>query len=262
MNQCLGSWSEYMINLENKTNDDRKTSKETSYLFLEGEKICNKLQITLQEMNKFKSYWDNLEIDDYIDTELTSRKRRIGKFKLNFPEQNLIPLRGDHSFFQDKLINPLTGGRVRKFSGVEESFCSHHLLEKIIKHVLRYISTINYKSVEITTHLFRIEASDEKIGIPTPEGIHRDGHDYISQHLISRKNILGGVSGIYKAKEDKPIMHKQLYDTFDTIILNDKNYRHDVSPIFPVKNKQSGHRDMLIIDYNFKLSGDSSEPSN
>jgi hypothetical protein len=251
-----------MMNLKSKTNDNHKTRKETSYLFLEGEKICEKLQITLQEMNKFKSYWNNLEIDNYIDTELTSRKRRIGKFRLNFPEQNLIPLRGDHSFFQDRSINPLTGGRTRKFSGLEESFYSHYLLEKIIKYVLRYISIISYESVEITTHLFRIEASDEKIGIPTPEGIHRDGHDFISQHLISRKNILGGVSGIYKAKEDKPIMHKQLYNTFDTIILNDKNYRHDVSPIFPAKNKQSGHRDMLIIDYNFKFLGDHSESSN
>jgi hypothetical protein len=46
-------------------------------------------------------------------------------------------------------------------------------------------------------------------------------------------NVFGGISGIYQLTNDQPIMHKQLCEFFDTIILDDRVLRHDVLPIFP-----------------------------
>jgi hypothetical protein len=227
-------------------------NQEQFYRFIKGSEILEALQAKPVEINEFKSYWHNLRQDRYVNNNIAARKRRIGKFK--YAKEKLKFIEGDNSFLQAKSINSLNGGNVRYFAETEKNFCSHILLEKIIEYVLKIIPVSNYNSVNINTHLFRVEcSSQEKISFPTPEGIHRDGHDFISQHLISRNNIFGGISGIYHLKYDRPVIHKQLYESFDTIILNDRVFRHDVSPIFPQQDKQLAYRDMLIIDYNFNF---------
>jgi hypothetical protein len=232
--------------------DSPIVNKNQFYQFIEGSKILQTIQAKSEDVGEFKTYWHNLKQDRYINPDLASRKRRIGKFEYNKGKIKFI--KGDNSFFQRKSINQLNGGNIRYFEAVEKSFCSHILLEKIIKYVLDIIPVSNYNSIKINTHLFRVECSNqEKMSSPTPEGIHQDGHDFISQHLISRNNIFGGISGIYQLTNDQPIMHKQLCKSFDTIILDDRVVRHDVSPIFPKLDKQLGYRDMLIIDYNFKF---------
>jgi hypothetical protein len=239
-------------NFNSPTVDNFRITKEQFYKFIKGNEILQTIKARADEIEEFKAYWNNLRQDRYINHDIASRKRRIGKFEYN--EGKLKLIKGDNSFFQRKSINQLNGGNVRYFEAVEKSFCSHILLEEIIKYVLKIIPVSNYDLININTHLFRIECSNrEKISFPTPEGIHQDGHDFISQHLISRNNVFGGISGIYQLANDQPIMHKQLCESFDTIILDDRVLRHDVSPIFPKLDKQLGYRDMLIIDYNFKF---------
>lgn len=222
------------------------------YQFIEGNHICDMLQASKKEINDLQYYWDNLEIDPYLENNISSRKRRIMKLKYNQKDQTLKGVHGDNSFIQNNSINKLFGGKVRYFSEVDQSFCSNFLLKKIIKFVVNKITESSIYIVNINTHLFRIECNEGKINLPTPEGIHRDGHDFVSQHLISKKNIIGGVSGIYKNENDAPIMHKQLYYPLDTIILNDRELKHDVTPILPKLQQNIGYRDMLIIDYNFE----------
>jgi hypothetical protein len=49
----------------------------------------------------------------------------------------------------------------------------------------------------VELHQFRIEAHAGQIGQPTPEGLHRDGVDWVLVMLVNRKNVERGVTTIY-----------------------------------------------------------------
>ena len=49
----------------------------------------------------------------------------------------------------------------------------------------------------VEVHQFRIEARSGEEGRPTPEGLHRDGVDYVLVLLIHRRNIASGATTIH-----------------------------------------------------------------
>ena len=50
----------------------------------------------------------------------------------------------------------------------------------------------------IEVHQFRIAARRAKKDVPTPEGIHRDGVDYVLVLLIDRQNIASGDTTVHR----------------------------------------------------------------
>ncbi|MDA0117516.1 2OG-Fe dioxygenase family protein [Vibrio sp. T11.5] len=199
-----------------------------------------------------EKYWDDLPMDAYMGDGGTYRQRRFGCFEYCL-DSKVLKKSTQNYFYQSKEINPLNGGNDRKFETVCDEFSSSGFLKGLVDYCLDFIPLNKYegKNLVINTHLFRVIADGNQLGLPTPEGIHRDGHHFVSQHLIQRKNINGGISGIYTPKEEKPLIHKLLNDSFDTIIVDDNRVKHDVSPISCSSPNERGIRDMLIIDYNF-----------
>jgi hypothetical protein len=51
----------------------------------------------------------------------------------------------------------------------------------------------------IEVHQFRIEARSDAAGEPTPEGVHRDGVDYVLVLMVDRANIASGTTTIHAA---------------------------------------------------------------
>ena len=49
----------------------------------------------------------------------------------------------------------------------------------------------------VEVHQFRIEARRGEAGQPTPEGMHRDGVDYVLVLLVNRRNIASGVTSVH-----------------------------------------------------------------
>ena len=196
-------------------------------------------------------FWNDLEVDKYMQDGGVYRKRRFGHYQFKLPERTLNLKEDNTEFFQGKDINTLNGGVKRNFFPVSEDFAKSNTLKKIVGYCERLlpIDSGEFEFLTINTHLIRIISKGSSLGLPTPEGIHRDGHNFVSQHLISRENIYGGISGLYSNNE-KPIVHRQLYNPMDTIIIDDTKVKHDVSPILQINPDLPGHRDMLIIDYN------------
>lgn len=200
----------------------------------------------------FGAYWNDLESDQFMEDNGLYRKRRFGHYQYNSDAAELTVIEGKHEFYQSEAINDLNGGKGRTFAPANPTFCTDTFLLSVIKRCLEVIAVKKpqYNSLTINTHLIRIVCGTNIVGLPTPEGIHRDGHCFVSQHLINRKNVYGGVSGIYN-KNNEAVMHHQLSNFMDTIILDDNVLKHDVSPIFSADKTTGGYRDMLIIDYNF-----------
>ena len=67
-------------------------------------------------------------------------------------------------------------------------------------------------------------------GRPTPEGLHRDGVDYVLVLLVDRRNIASGMTTIH-ALDGRTLGHFTLTDPFDAALVDDTRVAHGVTPV-------------------------------
>jgi len=240
------------LRINQLSNNFQLQLSKNKFVLLSKNDIDERRKFTTDEINEFKNFWNSLELDPYMPDGGKYRLRRIGYLSYNLLSKTLEPLIENVAFVQSKSINKFVGDVERVFESSKKEFLESKLLESIIKYVIDNVlsfSDISAKEIKINVHQMRIKASYGAIGLPTPEGIHQDGHKFVSQHLISRSDISGGISGLYDLNND-PLIHKQLFNFLDTIVVSDEHIKHDVSPIYSFSNMKGGYRDMLIIDYN------------
>lgn len=177
--------------------------------------------------------------------------KRAGAAGLDFEELD------DFGFFQSAAINTYAGGIRRDFAPVEPEIRRNAAVRGIVgsclRTLMRCIDEQGEDKDEVATwnvylHQMRIDCSASMVGRPTPEGLHRDGHDFISMHLIDRHGIDGGTSTICDT-DGRALMTLTLRERMDGFLLDDRSLLHGVSQITPTTG-DAGHRDMLIVDYN------------
>jgi hypothetical protein len=97
-------------------------------------------------------------------------------------------------------------------------------------------------------HQFRIEARPHEAGKPTPEGLHRDGVDYVLVLLIRRQNIKSGTTTIHGL--DRHLLGSfTLADPFDAALVNDARVYHGVTPVEPLDPRAAAYRDVLVVTF-------------
>ena len=199
----------------------------------------------------FSHEWDRLKLDPYMGDGGRYRFRRYGLFNLSIitGRLNCIP---DASFYQDININPLNGGKLRKFASLTKDSVENPFLQELMLFDLAQLTSTTSVKVDwlIGVHQIRIIAMPGASGNPTPEGVHRDDETYTVQHLIKRHNIDGGVNyfhGSEREPERYPTVLKQL-NYFDSYYF-DHTLWHSVSPITLNMHGSEGYRDVLLIDF-------------
>jgi len=106
------------------------------------------------------------------------------------------------------------------------------------------------KEVDIHLHQVRQTTYEGADAHNSPEGIHRDGADYIvSALVIHRNNITGGESIIYD--KHKMMTYKTILDDKEGIYQEDTKQWHYVTPI-DLDKPGIGFRDILGIDITLK----------
>ena len=88
-------------------------------------------------------------------------------------------------------------------------------------------------------HQFRIEARSGEAGRPTPEGMHRDGVDYVLVLLVGRRNIQSGVTSIHDLDGDK-LGSFTLTEPLDAALVDDDRVMHGVTPVEPIDPARAG----------------------
>jgi len=100
----------------------------------------------------------------------------------------------------------------------------------------------------VEVHQFRIEALKGTTGLPTPEGMHRDGVDWVCVVLVKRKNVRSGTTEIYDNIRNVTSSFT-LTEPLDTVFLDDSRVPHGVTPIAPLDPAGIGHRDALVLTF-------------
>ena len=100
----------------------------------------------------------------------------------------------------------------------------------------------------IEVHQFRIEARPGQIGKPTPEGMHRDGVDWVLVLMVRRENIASGETTIYDLMK-RPLGSFTLTAPLDTALVDDSRVYHGVTSVVAIEPAQPAYRDVLVVTF-------------
>ncbi len=220
------------------------------FAFVEGAAMRELLERfgPFSDWNAFAQSWDHLELDAYMKDGGRYRRRRHAVF--GAASEGAILRQPHQPHFQTVEYNPLHGGIERWFEPVTDAVGDSRTLHTILSFCRRLFSSMASGAREwrIEVHQFRIEARTGEQGQPTPEGLHRDGVDYVLVLLVNRRNIARGMTTIH-APDGRELGHFTLTEPLDAAIVDDARVAHGVTPVEPIDPDQPAYRDVLVVTF-------------
>jgi hypothetical protein len=219
------------------------------YAFVHGEAMRTLLAPygSLEDWNAFADSWNRLELDAYMADGGRYRRRRHAAFAAG-PQTLLRKPHQPH--YQTLDYNPLHGGIERWFEPIEPGIGGGPTLMAVLAFCRGLFGPLapQVGAWHVEVHQFRIEARPNEQGRPTPEGLHRDGVDYVLVLLVSRRNIASGVTSIH-ALDGRQLGDFTLTDPLDAAIVDDARVAHGVTPVVPIDPSQPAYRDVLVVTF-------------
>jgi len=249
----------YIKTAQQKIQTDLETQGFTILQRKDGSNLLwqEKLQPLSVQLNDFRNSWRDLATDDFLNDGGHYRYRRYAVFTWQADQekqQGQLTLLPHEPHYQSTYRNAMNGLIYRSFEPFKKSTLDNPILKNIIDWTVQHISFNQEKNWRIQAHQFRIEANSDEAGKPTPEGIHRDGADFILIVLLQRDNITGGVSHIYDA--DKKLQFGAVLEELgDAVLLDDRKVWHGVSEVYALDKTKSGYRDVLVLTFHKKVLG-------
>lgn len=202
------------------------------------------------DWDTFAASWDDLSLDTFMGDGGRYRRRRHAGFTIAAGHVTREPHR---PHVQRREHNALNGGIERWFGPVEPWVAAHpslHALMTRAGQVFAVAAGVSYADArwQLEMHQFRIDASPGEEGRPTPEGLHRDGVDWVVILLVARHNVAGGETTIATAAGD-PIARFTLEAPIEAVLLDDRRLKHGVAPITALDAGAAARRDVLVLTY-------------
>lgn len=203
---------------------------------------------SLADWQAFTESWNRLELDTYMADGGRYRRRRHAVFAVG--AGGGLSRQPHQPHYQSLDYNPIHGGIERWFEPVEAMVATGASLTTILEFCRTAFGALApaVASWHVEMHQFRIEARPAEMGRPTPEGLHKDGVDYVLVLLVNRQNIASGVTTIHG---DGGAMLGQftLTSPFDAAIVDDRRVAHGVTPVQPIDPSQPAYRDVLVVTF-------------
>ena len=204
----------------------------------------------LRDWEGFAASWDDLGVDMYMADGGRYRRRRFACFRAT-PEA--IARKPHQPHYQSRDYNPLNGGIERWFEPVTEAIGAHPAMRAVLTTCRTLFDDLTPADLRpaawhVELHQFRIEARLGQEGKPTPEGMHRDGVDWVLVLLVSRVNIASGETTIADLAK-RPLGSFTLSDPLDSAVTDDNRVFHGVTPVAPLDPSRPGHRDVLVVTF-------------
>lgn len=201
---------------------------------------------TLGGWSSFAASWDSLGEDPYLARVGRMRRRRHAVFTAAATG----PIRREphQPHFQSLAYNVLQGDIERWFEPVLPEVADSAVLRGILEFGRDFFGRLapDVGRWRFELHQFRIEASAAMAGEPTPEGVHRDGVDYVIVLLVDRRNIASGTTTIHAA-DGSELGNFTLATPLDAALVDDNRVFHGVTAVTPLDPGSPAHRDVLVL---------------
>lgn len=200
----------------------------------------------LSDWDDFVVSWNDLAPDQYLASTGRQRRRRHAVFSC---AAGNIQREADQPHYQGLQYNPLQGDIQRWFEPMAAPVASGASMQAILGFCLGLFGRLAPATPawHIEVHQFRIEPGGGRSGEPTPEGVHRDGVDYVLVLLVSRVNIVSGMTSIHA--EGRQLGSFTLTHPLDAALVDDARVYHGVTSVDALTPDQPAHRDVLVVTF-------------
>ena len=198
-----------------------------------------------QAYQRFRLSWNSLLRDPYLRDGGSYRYRRYSVFHWQHNKLTVLP---HEPHYQSTHYNQVHGGFNRHFRPWLSTTLQNPVLTEIIRWTMELFNKSPGQLWRIQSHQFRIVARPQELGKPTPEGVHKDGAEFILIMMMDRHNIKGGVSQIYD-NQMQPLGEGTLEKAGDLVLVNDHLVYHGVTEVQPVDPTQPAWRDVLVLTF-------------
>lgn len=231
-------------------------------LFQDGYAVCPREAMlsvlrepSLNDWDSFAASWCDLGQDTYMADGGCYRRRRFAVFEMRGDK---IVREPHQPHYQSRDYNPLNGGIARWFEPVCDAIAIHALTLRIFRGCRRIFEEASSQPAarkvwHVEMHQFRIEANKAKAGLPTPEGIHRDGVEWVCVLLVGRSNVASGITQIYS--HTKRLGAFTLTNPLDAVFIDDTRVLHGVTPIHALDSGSHAFRDVLVLTFRERRDG-------
>ena len=202
----------------------------------------------LSDWAHFAASWNDLETDTYMADGGRYRRRRHAVYAAN--RDGAIKLGPHQAHYQGRNYNHLNGGIARWFEPILPQIGDGRSMRTILEYCQGLFSQLApaTNAWHIETHQFRIEARLGQEGRPTPEGMHRDGVDYVLVLMIDRHNIASGTTTIHDL-DKRTLGSFTLAAPLDAALVDDARCYHGVTPVEPQDPSHPAYRDVLVVTF-------------
>jgi len=222
----------------------------SGFAFVQGETMRGILERSgpLTDWPAFAASWNTLEVDPYMADGGRYRRRRHAVFAAG--REGAIRRDAHQPHYQSTDYNPIHGGIDRWFEPIADGIALGPTMTTILACCRSLFGSLAPRTLgwRIETHQFRIEARAQQMGRPTPEGLHRDGVDYVLVLLVHRENIASGITGIH-AFDGASLGSFTLAAPLDAAFVDDQRVAHGVTPVQALDPARPAHRDVLVVTF-------------
>jgi hypothetical protein len=205
------------------------------------------------DVDAFLDSWNDLGLDTYMADGGTYRYRRHATLSA-LPSSRTFYVEQHQPHYQSLNYNNLNGGIARHYEPIKPEIMRGHVMDTVLRFACSLFGSIlPYAPWHIEVHQFRIDASKVAEGKPTPEGIHRDGVNFVLMLMIKRSNVVNGSTQIFDL-DQRRLDSFTLTDIFDAAIVNDEHVLHGVTPIVQLDTDKPAYRDVLVVTFKKKIN--------
>jgi hypothetical protein len=203
-----------------------------------------------QDWETFAASWNDLGVDAYMADNGRYRRRRFSAFAVS---EDAIVRKPHQPHYQSRDYNPMNGGIERWFQPFTDVIATHATLRSILRLCFSLFQPLTPPQMRpaswhVECHQFRIEARVGEEGHPTPEGLHRDGVDWVLVMLVARENIAEGVTSIHDNSR-RLLGRFTLTEPLDSAFVDDSRVYHGVTPVVPIDPQKPAYRDVLVVTF-------------
>jgi hypothetical protein len=201
----------------------------------------------LNDWPAFVASWNGMPIDTYMADGGRYRRRLYAVYTA---DAGGVQRSAHAPHYQGLEYNHLNGDVARWFEPITAEIGSGPTMNAVLAfcHDLFGRLATAVKRWHVEVHQFRIEAVSGESGKPTPEGVHRDGVDYVLVLLVRRHNIASGTTTIH-SPDGRDLGSFTLTQPFDATLIDDHRVYHGVTPVQPIDEGEPAFRDVLVVTF-------------
>ena len=208
------------------------------------------LDAGLRDWESFAASWNDLGMDTFMADGGRYRRRRHAALSVS---ASRIARKAHQPHYQSRDYNALNGGLARWFEPVRDDIADHPAMRAILRTSFGVFDAATDPAVRpaawhVELHQFRIEARAGEDGRPTPEGMHRDGVDWVLVLLVKRENVASGETTIHDLQR-RALGSFTLSTPMECALVDDGKVFHGVTPIEPIRAEVPAYRDVLVATF-------------